>query len=275
MQHTIRDVNAPDGTRLAVHVFTPDADEPKRDVLLLHGWPNAGRVWTDLAEALLLAAPLRVLAPDFRGFGDSDRPESGYSCETFAADALAVAEAFGSKDWALVGHSMGAKIAQLAAAERPVGLTALGLVTPAPLIGAPPGDATARKAAHGDPEKTRELLAPWSARPLSEPAQARVLEDALNTSKAAWDGWLDVMRGEDFAARAAGILVPALVVAGGKDPLRSEDELKRDVADHIRGATFTRLPQCGHLPHLEDPLALAALLVNFFDGLPAGVVATE
>ena len=195
MQHTIRDVNAPDGTRLAVHVFTPDADEPKRDVLLLHGWPNAGRVWTDLAEALLLAAPLRVLAPDFRGFGDSDRPESGYSCETFAADALAVAEAFGSKDWALVGHSMGAKIAQLAAAERPVGLTALGLVTPAPLIGAPPGDATARKAAHGDPEKTRELLAPWSARPLSEPAQARVLEDALNTSKAAWDGWLDVMRG--------------------------------------------------------------------------------
>jgi Predicted hydrolases or acyltransferases (alpha/beta hydrolase superfamily) len=278
MNHTTEQITARDGTRLAVHIFTPDgangSGASPRDLVLLHGWPNAGRVWADLADDLLLAAPLRILAPDFRGFGDSDRPETGYTCSGFAQDVLDVVAALGVKpDWALAGHSMGGKIAQYVAAERPEGLSALALLTPAPLTGAPmPPDIAARKAAHGDPEKARELLATWAAHPLPEPVLQRLVEDAQNTGKAAWDGWLETMRGEDSPERAAGILVPTLVIGGGRDPLRSEEELRREVADRIRGATYAGLPRCGHLPHLEEPVTLAALLINFLDGLPKAVV---
>jgi pimeloyl-ACP methyl ester carboxylesterase len=269
MEYLTTDVTVPDGTRLHVHQYQSDAPTlgVERAVLLVHGWPNSGRVWRPLAEALLLGGGVRLVAPDLRGFGQSDKPDAGYTCAQFADDVLAVADALDLTNYALVGHSMGGKIAQLAAARGPANLSALILLAPATLAGADPGEEkkAEQRAAHGDPAKIEALVSAMAAHQLNKNDSALLIEDGLQATPPAWNGWINVMRGEDFAGEAASIAVPTLVLAGARDPLRSEDALRQGVAQRIAGAQFATLPGVGHLPHLEDPVALAALLLNFLD----------
>lgn len=242
---------------------------------MIHGWPNSSRIWQALAETLLLAAApavsLHIFAPDLRGFGDSDKPASGYTGERFAQDVAEVASALNLRDYLLVGHSMGGKIAQIVAAKRPTELSALVLLTPGLLAPSPPVDVSGRIASYGDDSKTRAMITSWTAHPLSVADEIMVTEDGLRVGRSAWNGWLETMRNEDFSLLAGQIEVPTLVVGGAKDPQRTEEELEAGVVSQIAGAKYARLPMVGHLPHLEDPVTLGALVINFMDGLPKGV----
>ncbi|MBC8103816.1 MAG: alpha/beta hydrolase [Cytophagales bacterium] len=274
MKHSHSKIQTRGGVSLHMTVYEAETDSAPgatREMLLLHGWPNAGRIWEPLAQALTLADPrLRCFAPDLRGYGDSDRPESGYHCETFADDVLDTAAALGLKRYTLLGHSMSGKIAQIVASRQPPELCTLVLVTPGLLAASPPVDIAGRKAIYGDASQVRDLVVGWAAHPLPAASADLLVEDALRMDRAAWNGWLAPMRDEDFFRDAARITVPTLVVGGGKDPQRMEEELRRGVVAQIRGAEYARLPGSGHLPHLEEPDALAALIVNFLDRLPGG-----
>jgi pimeloyl-ACP methyl ester carboxylesterase len=81
-------------------------------VLLLHGWPDAGRLWRHQVDALG-AAGFRTLAPDLRGFGRSDRPEGveAYGLPVLVADVLGVLDHLGIERASLVGHDWGAALA--------------------------------------------------------------------------------------------------------------------------------------------------------------------
>ncbi len=186
-------------------------------------------------------------------------------------DVLQIAEAQDLHDYLLVGHSMSGKIAQIVAASRPPRLAALVLLTPGLLAPSPPVDVSSRVAAYGNREETRRLVTGFAARPLSVADETMLTEDGLRTGRAAWNGWLQTMRNEDFGFLASGIAVPTLVVGGSKDPQRTEEELQSGVVSQIAGSQYARLPLIGHLPQLEDPVSLAALLINFLDGLPKGV----
>ena len=217
------------------------------------------------------AASLRIFAPDLRGFGDSDKPTSGYTSKRFAQDVVEVATALNLRDYLLVGHSMGGKVAQIVAAMNPPELSALALLTPGTLAPSPPVDVSERIASYGDDNKTRTMLAHWAVHPLSVADETMLTEDGLRTGRNAWNAWLETMRNEDFASLAAAITVPTLVIGATKDPQRSEEELQTAVVSQIAGAKYASLPMVGHLPHLEDPVALGALLINFLDGLPERV----
>ena len=255
---------------VTIHVMRYESQErdtsaASLDLLLLHGWPNSGQVWCALIDALLLGSPnLRLFAPDLRGYGESDKPETGYVCDTFADDVADIASRLALENYALVGHSMSGKIAQLAASRQPTGLAALVLVTPGLLAASPPIDITRRKAIYGDPRQIREMLQSWTGHPLSGADIEALVEQAGSVGRAAWNGWLSPMRDEDFFREIGKIAVPTLVIGGGKDPQRTEDELRRGVIAQIKGAEYVRLPNSGHLPHVEEPSALAALILNFF-----------
>ena len=77
-----------------------------RPVVLIHGWPLSGASWSEQVPALTEAG-YRVVTYDRRGFGDSDKPESGYDYNTFAADLKGVLEGLDLTDVTLVGFSMG------------------------------------------------------------------------------------------------------------------------------------------------------------------------
>ena len=74
--------------------------------MLIHGWPLSAQAW-EPQVAVLQAAGYRVVAYDRRGFGRSDKPESGYSYDTLADDLQYVMDHCGLQDVTLVGFSMG------------------------------------------------------------------------------------------------------------------------------------------------------------------------
>jgi pimeloyl-ACP methyl ester carboxylesterase len=91
---------------------SPDAP-PERTFLLVHGITANYRWWKTIAEQLLATSsePLRIIAPDLRGRGDSDKPDGPYSVVVNAADMLGVLNALGiSEPINYVGHSLGAHI---------------------------------------------------------------------------------------------------------------------------------------------------------------------
>lgn len=77
-----------------------------RPVVLIHGWPLSGQAWQDQVQPLA-GAGFRVISYDRRGFGDSDKPVSGYGYDTLADDLAALMETLGLRDVTLVGFSMG------------------------------------------------------------------------------------------------------------------------------------------------------------------------
>jgi pimeloyl-ACP methyl ester carboxylesterase len=86
-------------------------------IIMLHGltdsWQSFSRVLPELPSRY------RVLVPDQRGHGGSERPAVGYAPEDFATDVLAFMDAVGVERAALVGHSMGSFVAQAVARPRP------------------------------------------------------------------------------------------------------------------------------------------------------------
>ncbi len=75
-------------------------------VVLIHGWPQSAASWERQIPPLL-SAGFRVVAYDRRGFGDSDKPATGYDYDTMSADLNAIIERLDLRDAALVGFSMG------------------------------------------------------------------------------------------------------------------------------------------------------------------------
>lgn len=98
-------------------------------VLLLHGFPYLWFTWRHQIRALA-AAGYRVVAPDFRGFGQSDAPAdlASYESLTAVGDLVGLINTLEETSVVVVGHDLGAWIARLAAETRPDLIKALVMV---------------------------------------------------------------------------------------------------------------------------------------------------
>ena len=124
----------PLSTGITMNVATAGPAEAP-PVILVHGFPESHRTWRDLVP--LLDADLRLIMPDLRGFGESDKPQdvADYSTEILVADVFAVADALGVDRFALVGHDWGGAIAWAAAISGNPRITRLAIVnSPHPSI---------------------------------------------------------------------------------------------------------------------------------------------
>jgi len=144
---------------LAVHDLTPGATRTDVPVVLaLHGITANGLALQALADELVRrhgVGGVRVLAPDLRGRAASHDVPGPYGIGIHAADALAIASAFGGHP-VLVGHSMGAFVAASAAAKDPDRYRGLVLVDGGLGFPTPPGrDVDAALAAVIGPAMTR------------------------------------------------------------------------------------------------------------------------
>ncbi|GAB3874606.1 hypothetical protein GCM10029964_016860 [Kibdelosporangium lantanae] len=74
-------------------------------------------MWRHVATDL--AADHTVIAPDLRGYGNSDKPATGYAKRTMAQDVVALARALGHPRFTLVGHDRGALVAFRAGLDHP------------------------------------------------------------------------------------------------------------------------------------------------------------
>jgi pimeloyl-ACP methyl ester carboxylesterase len=92
-------------------------------IMLVHGWMGSWYHWRKVMP--LLARSHTVIAVDARGYGDSEKPESGYDGLTLVEDLRAIASSLGLGPLVIAGHDMGALPALLYAARHPDEVRAL------------------------------------------------------------------------------------------------------------------------------------------------------
>ncbi len=125
-------IGLPTGVTLKVALGGPEGAEP---LIFLHGFPESHRTWRHQLHNL--AADFRVIAPDQRGFGGSDKPQEveAYKTDWVVEDLIALADALGVGHFTLVGHDWGGAAAWLAALRHPDRIARLVIVNaPHPLI---------------------------------------------------------------------------------------------------------------------------------------------
>lgn len=234
-----------------------------QQILFLHGWISARRMWYDVAERLDPGRFTMHLL-DFRGSGLSDRPQHGHDLEGYASDARAALEQI-EGSVTLAGHSMGGKIAQYLAAERPANLAKIILAAPGSARSVRFNERHRKRSldAYGDRKKIEAFQRAAMGAAISSEAMLRIVDDALTGQREAWFGWYDNGRTADFHERLARISVPALCLGGAKDPLAPASNLRRDVAQAIPGCLFVTLRNAGHNLPVEAPDEVAGAIARF------------
>jgi pimeloyl-ACP methyl ester carboxylesterase len=105
-----------------------EADAPL--ILLLHGFPESWYSWRHQFEPLA-AAGYHVVAPDMRGYGDSDKPNAiqAYNQVEVVNDIIGLIPALGYETCVVVGHDWGAPTAWSCALTHPDKITAVGALS--------------------------------------------------------------------------------------------------------------------------------------------------
>ncbi len=262
-------------------------------LIFLHGWPEFSLTWELVMQRL--ADRFTSLAPDFRGFGDSDKPDAGPSDragpDVHAADILALLDALGLQRVGLVAHDVGGNVAQSLCRIAPERFSGLFLFdTPYPGIGTrwgAPGQlkeiwyqsfhqlpwAAALVGASRDTCRAYigHFLRHWSAR---QDAFDDVLETwtdnflkpgnlqgGFNYYISVNAARLATMRGE--APAQPPITVPTCVRWGAEDPVLRVEWADR-LGDTFAQLDFARFEGVGHFPHREAPDEAAAMIAAFF-----------
>ncbi|MEO1932417.1 MAG: alpha/beta hydrolase, partial [Pseudohongiella sp.] len=95
-------------------------------VLMAHGWPESWYSWRHQMQALAVAG-YRVVAPDMRGYGETDAPADvdDYDIVHLAGDMVGVLDALGEETAIMVGHDWGSIVAWNTVLMHPERFTAL------------------------------------------------------------------------------------------------------------------------------------------------------
>jgi 3-oxoadipate enol-lactonase/4-carboxymuconolactone decarboxylase len=247
-------------------------------LVLAHSLGTDHGMWLPQVPALL--DHFQVLRFDIRGHGASDAPPGDYSMEQLGRDAIAVAQAAGSRQFAFCGLSLGGMIGQWLAVNATECVTRLVLANTSPKV----ADASlfeARRRAVLEQGMTGIADAVmqrfFSAQTLGRglPVVASTRATLLATQPAGYAGCCAAIRDMDHTALLGQIHIPTLVIAGDHDVSTPWDGHGEVLARSIPGALALRLPTA-HLSNLEKPSSFNAALLEFLlprpeDTLAAGL----
>ena len=235
-----------------------------RHVLFAHGWISSRRMWYEVVERLDHEL-FTLHSFDFRGCGLSDRPRTPDDLAEYASDLRAVLATIDAPV-TLVGHSLGGRLAQYVATERPANLERLILVAPgtAKSVRFTPQRRAQAIETYGSRERIERFQRAAMYREVAPEVMARIVDDALVASYEHWVGGEE--RGRiDFSDRLAAIDVPTLAIAGSNDPLAPPSRVKREVTGAIHDALFVLLRDAGHNLPIETPDDIAEAVRRFLN----------
>jgi len=267
------------------HFIRDSGDEAAPAVILLHGFPDSSSVW-NLLTPLLVEKGFRVIAPDLRGFGETDmaaRVEEYDLRKGAARDVIAIMDALKIERAHLVGHDFGAALAWSLAAEYPTRFYTLSALS----VGHP------RAFMKAGPEQKRRsfyilvhqlrgicewlyarndfaaLRRQWTAKADIDDAIALLARPGRLTAGLNWyRANLPLSRmlrppqtgelGEEI------VRIPALGVWPAGDKYLTERQMTLS-SDYVEAAwTYARLEGSSHWLQLDKPRKTAALLARHF-----------
>jgi pimeloyl-ACP methyl ester carboxylesterase len=247
-------------------------NKTRPSLVFLHYFGGSSRAWKEVITEL--AAEYHSVAPDLRGFGSSDSLPENYAVKDYADDVADLIRALEIENYALIGHSMGGKIALALAARRPKGLRSLILLAPSPPTLEPIKEEEREKLlqTHGNRCVATETVCKAAGGKLSGEVFESAINDNLRTSESAWKWWLEKGSREDVSAEMEKINVPVLIVAGEKDEAMTPELLEREAARRIEGARLVIVPEVKHLLPLEAPATVVKLIREHSENRAADAV---
>jgi non-heme chloroperoxidase len=259
----IHQVELPAGVRLE---YTEQGDPDGVPVLLLHGATDSRTSWDPVLPHL--PDSIRAIAVSQRGHGDSARPrDAGYRHEDMAADAAAVIEALDFGPAIMVGHSMGAWVAERVAVDRPdlvLGTVLVGAIGPggenAVLVEV--RNEVSALADPIDPEFAREFQLGTTERPLPEATLDAFAAESLKLPQWLWRRLFDGLLEIDMTAELGSIQSPVLLVWGDRDVFDTRAE-QDWLLETLAAARLEVYEGTGHAVHWEEPERFAADLAAF------------
>jgi pimeloyl-ACP methyl ester carboxylesterase len=222
---------------------------------------------------LLVAAGHRVACLDLRGHGDSDATFDAYDDEALASDALALVDELGGPAY-LVGNSMGAGAAVLAAAERPEAV--LGLVLVGPFVRNPPGVGPLGRLAFRllltrpwGPAALRSYYPRWTPGEKPEGYDEHTAAVRENLRRPGhWKAFTRTARTSHAPAEArlGDVRAPAVVVMGADDVDWKDPAAEARWVGERLGAEVVMAPGVGHYPQAQAPGLVADALARVVAG---------
>jgi 3-oxoadipate enol-lactonase len=234
-------------------------------LVFLHYWGGTSRTWRQVTAEL--EGQFKTVAYDARGWGKSDKTLAGYKLADLADEALSLVKTLGIKQYVLIGHSMGGKVAQLIASRRPEGLVGLILVAPAQPTPRHNPKEMREQQLHAYDNRQNLLKAISSgrltARPPSPEILEQIVEDSLSGSREATMAYPMESILEDISPEAEKINVPTVLLAGELDQVDSVERHENEVLAYIRHAQLKIIKGSGHLMPIDEPVQLAKEIASF------------
>ncbi|WP_433544979.1 alpha/beta fold hydrolase [Streptomyces sp. CA-294286] len=239
--------------------------EGPHPVIAVHGWLADRAAYNAVLPDLDLVN-FRYAFVDLRGYGEAKEVPGTYTTAEGAADLLALADRHGWDRFSLVGHSMGASVAQRVLAAAPQRVRRLVGVSPVPASGMPlPADAWELFAGAAEhPENRRAIIDDTTGGVRPRAWLDRMVQQSVDRSDPkALRAWLDSWAGEDFHAEVEGCERAALAVVGALDPALSADVMRQTWMRWYPRAELVELPGAGHYAMDETPLHLLRTVEDF------------
>ena len=224
-------------------------DRAQRTIVFVHGFGGNARQWQ--YQLRKFSDDSRVIAPDLRGHGQSDKPRTDYTVPSLVSDlalALDVLEVRGK--FALVGHSFGGAIITEYAAAHPDRVERLVLIASAGEYRLRLGEATGLRL----PTFVLSLaFALYFNRFIS--ATPYVMKTMYRNAVTVWNGW-SLMRG---------LTMPTLVIRGSRDQVLSARAFE-EVVRVIPNAEEVDVGASAHMVMLERREAVNRAIERFLSG---------
>jgi len=270
---------------LKMHWVEAGHGEP---VVLLHGFPETWYCWRHQIPAL--ASRYRLIIPDLRGYGETQKPPNGYDKRTMANDIVGLLQHCQIERAAIIGHDRGARVATRLVKDHPGVVDRFAALDniPTRIIFERMNAEVARGhwffIFNNVPDLPEALIAgreeiwlrfifsSWCYNPeLFTPdelavyvkaySQPGALRGAFNDYRAAPE---DVA--QDQADKDVRIACPTLVLWGEDFAIGGKMWEFREIWKEMAvSPTFVSIPQCGHLPHEERPEQVNEALLTFLE----------
>lgn len=267
-----------------LHVGGPEHGPP---VFLLHGLMDTGASFAPLADHL--PDHWRLIAPDWRGHGDTDPAPQGYWFPDYVADLEALVQQFADTQSpvTLIGHSMGGQVASLLAGLRPGRVGHLVCLDSLNVPATPAADIPRRYRAWLDAQVTApaprtydnvDSLAARIRRRYPELQKAQVAHLAQAWSKPTDDGGIRLatdplhhvpfplgFHPEEAMAVWREVTAPVLCIDAGESQAARwiDAETMAERRASFNNVEHAVVPDCGHMLHLEQPAAVAERITAF------------
>jgi len=247
--------------------YAEQGDADGEPVIFLHGYTDS---WYSF-EKVLMHLPLSVHAYVLsqRGHGNSDKPEAGYAPPDFAADVVAFMEKLKIESAVIVGHSMGATIAQRFVLDYPERSKALVLIGSLASFKDKPGliefsHAVDQLQDPVDSAFVYEFQKSTLAKQMPEPELNIYVEESRKLTARIWKETMKGMMATDYQNELNKLKVPSLIIWGDKDLIAPKSD--QDILlSEIKPSRLIVYEGTGHAVHWEEPVRFTNDLLNFIN----------